>query len=257
MASSLVGAEALGFEIEAAKPEFTRFRIVGHRFEFGARLVMPAFDQSRLCFEQVDQRFLIGADEATGTGRHLARQQGIAGAGGDQAGRQRLIAAVALAGAKIARDGMRRGPDRADQPPGDHDDGDQRDQAACRDDQLRLIELAFPDQRQIAGAVREPGEAIAENENEDGRRRRGGSSISPPCRRRRWRWRECSRQVPRRECELPEIVLNAAEACFAFAGRLFHSLAAPGEVAILHLIFHAGGDSLDAVAFDIADGTDA
>lgn len=63
---------------------------------------MAAFDQSSLSLEQVDQRLLIGADEATGASGHLAGEQCIAGARGDQAGRERLIAAVALAGAEVA-----------------------------------------------------------------------------------------------------------------------------------------------------------
>ncbi len=107
LAGRFIGPETAGFQIEAAQAKLARLWIVGHGLELGTRLIMAAFDQGGLGLEQVDQWFLIGADEATRAGSHLTGEQRIAGAGGDQAGRQCLITAVPLAGAEITRHRIR------------------------------------------------------------------------------------------------------------------------------------------------------
>ena len=121
LAGGFVCAETSGLQVKAAQAKLPRLRIVGHRFELGACLVVAAFDERRLCFQKIDQRFLIGADKTARAGRHLAGEQGIAGAGSNEAGRQCLITAVAFTGAKEARHRMRRGPYQADEPPGHHE----------------------------------------------------------------------------------------------------------------------------------------
>ncbi|MCY1235065.1 hypothetical protein D9M72_476690 [compost metagenome] len=162
----LVGTEALGFEVEAAKPEFAGLRIVGHQLELAARVIVLAFDEGGLRFEQVDQRLLVGADQSAGAGGHLAGKIGIARAGSDQAGRKRLVATVALAGAEITGDGVRREPDGAYQPDGDQHGCDQRDQERCGAHQAHLDELTLPDERKFTRSVREPREAEAETKHD-------------------------------------------------------------------------------------------
>ncbi len=175
----LMRAEALGFEIEAAQPELARFRIIGHLLELLTSLVMLAFDQGGLGLKQVDERLLISADEAAGASRHLASQQRIASPGRDQAGRQCLIAAIALAGAEIAGDGVWRGPDQPHEPPDDHHRGHDRNQDRGGNDELRLVKLAFPDQREIAGPIRQPGKAIAESQDENGEDKQSDHCCAP------------------------------------------------------------------------------
>ena len=102
-----VGAETICLHIETAQAEFAGFRILGHFLEKAARLVVTTFDQGCLGVEDTDQWFLVCADEATGTGAHSARKQGIAGASGNEPRRKRLIAAISLARTEEPADRMR------------------------------------------------------------------------------------------------------------------------------------------------------
>ncbi len=111
-------AEPLGFEIQAAQAEQTQFRVVEHRLELPARRLVVAFEQRGLRVEEVDQRLLVGADELRPPCLFIFRASAASpGAGGDHAGRQRLVAAVAAPDAEIARDRVGARPDRLGQPP--------------------------------------------------------------------------------------------------------------------------------------------
>ena len=117
---------------------------------------MLAFDQRRLCFEKMDQGFLIGRQQSACTRRHLARKNSVASAGGDKPGRKCLIPPVALADAEIAGDRVGREPGDADEPDDQKNGRDQRNQKRGADHQAGLDALAHPDQREFARPVREP-----------------------------------------------------------------------------------------------------
>ncbi|MND59517.1 hypothetical protein D3C80_507180 [compost metagenome] len=102
----LISTLTAGLDIEAAKAKFAGLGIAGHGFEFAPRLVIFALNQVSLRIEQVDQRLLIGAEQPLRAGRHLAGENGIAGTGGNEAGGERLITAVALAGTEITTGGI-------------------------------------------------------------------------------------------------------------------------------------------------------
>ena len=127
---------------------------------------MTSLDQGGLSVQHADQRFLVGADQATGAGAHLAGENGIASASCDQPGGYRLIAAVPLAGAEKAADRMGRGPERAEQPPQEHEGGYEGDERRHRDNEIGVVLLAFPDQRNLTGTIGDPGKAEAERQDE-------------------------------------------------------------------------------------------
>lgn len=140
-----MGSLSARLDIKAAKAKFAGFRIAGHRLEFAPRLVIFAFDEVGLRIEQVDQRLLISTEKPLRAGRHLAGQNGVAGAGGDEAGGERLITTVALAGAKIASCRVRRCPYGIDDPPDQHDGRNQCSNDGGGDHQAHFDQLALPD----------------------------------------------------------------------------------------------------------------
>ena len=159
-------AEAFGFEIEPAQAEQPHFGIVEHGLELLARAFMVAFEQRGLRLEQMDQRLLVGADQLGRFLGLLAGQRAIAGAGGDHAGRQRLIAAVAAAHAEIARDGVGAVPQRLDQPPDDHHRGDDGNDRHRRHHQADLVLIAVEGDDHLARPVGQPGKAEPEREDD-------------------------------------------------------------------------------------------
>ncbi|MNZ64135.1 hypothetical protein D3C78_822970 [compost metagenome] len=176
-----IGALPARFDIKAAKAEFARFRVTGHRLELAARLVIFAFDEVGLRIEQMDQRFLIGAEQPLRAGRHLAGEDGITSAGGNEAGGQSLIAAVALPGAEIPACGIGRGPDGVDDPPDQHDGGNQRGDDGGGDHQAHFDQLALPDDGEHARPVGQPGETETESQNDNGESQNSGHALTPAC----------------------------------------------------------------------------
>jgi len=175
-----VGTEAAGFHVEATQAEFARFRIVRHALELGAGIVVFAFDEGGLRIEKMDQRFLIGAEQAAGTDAHLAGKKRVARAGRDQAGRQCLITTVTLASAKITADRIGRGPDDADDPPQKHDGADQRDHQRGCNHKARFDQVVLPGDGEQAGTIGKPGEAPAETENDEKENEKSDHSVFRP-----------------------------------------------------------------------------
>jgi hypothetical protein len=69
--------------------------ILQHRLEFLARGVLVAFRDARLRIEKLDHRLGRHVQQAGGLFQHTPRRLAVARARRDDAGRQRLIAAVA------------------------------------------------------------------------------------------------------------------------------------------------------------------
>ena len=127
---------------------------------------MVAFQQRGLRVEQVDQRLLVGADQLGRFLGLLARQRAIAGAGGDHAGRQRLVAAIAAAHPEIARDRVGAVPQRLDQPPEDHHRGDHGNDCHRRHHQRDLVLIAVEGDEHFARTVGQPGETQPQREDD-------------------------------------------------------------------------------------------
>ncbi len=184
LAGRLVGSQPAGFNVETAKPELTGFRILGHAFELDAGVVVPALDQGGLGVEQVQKRLLVGAQQSLCAQAHLAGEDGVAGAGGDQSGGQGLVSPVPLAGAEIAPNGMRRGPDHLDDPPQDHGGGDDGHDRGCGNHQAGLDQVVPPGDRDHAGPVGQPGKAPSESKDDEDERKQSDHSaiLSSGCR---------------------------------------------------------------------------
>ena len=167
MAGGIAVAEPLGLEIETAQAEQPHLGIVEHGLELGARRLVVALQQRGLGVEQVDQRLLVGADQLGGLLALPARQRRVAGAGGDHAGRQRLIAAIAPARPEMAGDGVGAVPDRLDQPPDDHHGGDDRHDGDGGHHEADLVLVAAEGDDHVTRPVGQPGEAEAEREDDE------------------------------------------------------------------------------------------
>ncbi len=248
----LMRALAAGLDIEAAKTKLARLGVICHCLEFAARGVILAFDEIGLGFQQMDQGLLIGAEQTLCSRRHLAGQQGIAGTGSDQAGRQCLIAAVPLAGAEVAACGMWGVPQRADHPPQDHNGCDEGGNHGGRHHHAHLYQLPLPFQRQNARTIRQPGEADGDEKDDDDEANDSGHVLPLLA---------CAADGAV-QCAVDEILdLNACVQRLLVFGRcrlggFGKSIPFKGrtlQVAILQLVFHAGDLGIVAFALDIAD----
>src|SRR5690606_31111129 len=101
----------------------------------------------------------IGCDKLGSLLAHSARHTAIARTGSDQAGGQRLIAAITAADAEITRDGIGAAPDAAKDPPQDHQCSKRRHQQSGSRDQCQLILVAAEGYNKVARTISEPGEA--------------------------------------------------------------------------------------------------
>ena len=166
MACRLNRTDALRFDIKPAQAQKLGFRVFQHRLEALAGIVRAAFQHGRLRFQKFYKRLLIGIQQLARLLGHAARGLGIARTGSDQAGRKRLISTVALAGAKMAAQRIRRLDDAFHQPPqkqdrrhDSHDTGDRRNQR-------HIIVVARKNDIQFTGTISQPGKAETKGHND-------------------------------------------------------------------------------------------
>ena len=146
-------AQPLCLQIQSAQAKQPHLGIVEHGLEFLTGTLVIAFQQRSLCIEQVDQRFLIGADQL---GRLLGlapRQRAVTRASRDHAGRQRLITPVATADPEVPGDRIGTVPDRLQQPPNDHHRGNDRHDGNRGHHQADLVLIAAEGDDHLARAI--------------------------------------------------------------------------------------------------------
>ena len=160
-------ADTLGFEEQAAKGEKPGLRIALHLLEGGAGAGVIALDHRRLGVEEADQRLAARAEQLVAALGHAAGEHGVSGTGGDDAARQRLVAAVAPAGVPPVADGAGGLEEGAHQPDDQHHREDQDTEADEENHQAGSDLLALPDEGDATWIVGEPRKTDAGGQNDE------------------------------------------------------------------------------------------
>ena len=176
---------ALRLDIKSAQAQELRVVALGHVAEGALGGGAVAGHLRRLRDQQQRQR-IAGRQPRRVVGR-AARELEIAGADGDQPAREREIAFDRAAVAEEQRDLLGRTQDAAHEGEDDHQRDHQHDEREARHHHRGLDAVAEPGDRDLAGAVGEPGKAGGKHRDRQEERDAPGSfgSVRARCRRRR------------------------------------------------------------------------